>query len=134
MYNLHMKTIAIVGPAGCGKTCLISAMSGDDFEKKYYPTIGVQKSVVTTTKKFQVYDFPGHEPLDTLKIDDWMKCDFVVICYDQLTDIELKPKFTDHYLQGCENTGKHTCSPNSNVMEITTMKRTHTHPNPKIVC
>jgi len=56
--NKQMKNILVLGNAGVGKTNYINNIVGKPFERRYLPTIGIQK---TTYKNITYYDYAGQE-------------------------------------------------------------------------
>ena len=56
--NKNMKNILVLGNAGVGKTNYINKIVGRPFERRYIPTIGIQK---ITHNNITYYDYAGQE-------------------------------------------------------------------------
>ena len=55
---MSSKNILILGDAGVGKTNYINKIIGKKFERRYIPTVGIQK---ITHQNITYYDYPGQE-------------------------------------------------------------------------
>lgn len=53
-----IKNILVLGNAGVGKTNYINKIVGRPFERRYIPTVGIQK---ITHKNITYYDYAGQE-------------------------------------------------------------------------
>ena len=54
----NMKNILVLGNAGVGKTNYINNIVGNPFERRYIPTVGIQKII---HKNITYHDYAGQE-------------------------------------------------------------------------
>ena len=84
------KTFLVVGSAGVGKTSFIDRVSGKIFDKKYIPTIGIQKSspIRFGLHEFNFIEKSGQELYGEMPICD--NLDGAIVMFDIHSKISYK--------------------------------------------
>ena len=84
------KTILVVGSGGVGKTSFINNVAGKRFDRKYIPTIGVQKStpIIFGLYEFHFIEKPGQELYGEMPIYD--NIDGAIVMFDIHSNISYK--------------------------------------------
>jgi len=78
------KHILLLGDPGVGKTALLRRIIGDNFEKKYLPTMGID---VFYYENFIFYDTAGQEKFTTLNVE---KVDGCIIMFSVTSVLSVK--------------------------------------------
>ena len=97
----NMKHILVLGNAGVGKTNYINKIVGLPFERRYIPTVGIQKIV---HEGITYHDYPGQEfytPQRELKgIEGIDEC-WIIYRSDEKTSLRDVSKWTDKAIRMC---------------------------------
>jgi len=104
------KKLVIVGDGACGKTCLLTVFSTDEFPEEYVPTVfenDVADIEVDGNKvKLELWDTAGQEDYDRLRPLSYHDTDVILMCFsiDSPDSLENIPeKWTPEVKYFCPN-------------------------------
>lgn len=89
-----IKKLVVVGDGACGKTCLLTTFSTNEFPEKYVPTI-----FDTYSKDIQIYgneitlalwDTAGEEDYDRLRPLSYQRTNVLLVCFSIDSPVSLK--------------------------------------------
>lgn len=94
-----VKKIVVVGDGACGKTCLLTTFSNNEFPEKYIPTVfetyskEIEVDGIQTT--LALWDTAGEEDYDRLRPLSYPRTDVVLMCFsidnpDSLDNVRTK--------------------------------------------
>lgn len=89
-----IKKLVVVGDGACGKTCLLTTYSNNEFPEKYVPTIfdTYYKDINVDDQEISLalWDTAGEEDYDRLRPISYQRANVVLICFSIESPITLK--------------------------------------------
>lgn len=89
-----IKKLVVVGDGACGKTCLLTTFSTNEFPEKYVPTIFDTYSKDTEIDGQRItlalWDTAGEEDYDRLRPLSYQRTNVVIICFSIESPTSLK--------------------------------------------
>jgi len=102
--------VVIIGEGGVGKTAFVKRLLGKEFEKKYIPTSGGEKSSLNVLTNyglfsFSIWDIAGQEKLGGLREGYYIGAHCAIIMFDLTSRITYKniPKWDKDIKRICYN-------------------------------